>query len=217
MKKWAFVSDFDGTISKTDFYWMVIDKYFAEGRELFKDWKAGKIKDIDFLATVFKTIHQEEENIIADIHSIPIDEYVPQFIKHVQDNGGDFYILSAGTDYYIHHILHKYNIENVTVFSNEGYYHEKNIHMRIAENDWKYSERYGIDKSKVIQQLKKEYEMVYFAGDSEPDSHPAVYADLTFAKDALQGMLEEKGVPFIAVEQFTEIEEYLMKKGLISR
>ncbi|WP_141432307.1 MtnX-like HAD-IB family phosphatase [Bacillus sp. 03113] len=217
MKKWAFVSDFDGTISKKDFYWMVIDQYFPDGKELFKDWKAGNIKDIDFLATVFKAIHQEEEQIIKDVHSIPIDEYIPEFIKHVQQNGGDFYILSAGTDYYIRHILDKYDIENVTVFSNEGYFHEKNIHLNINANDWKYSERYGIDKATVIQKLKKEYELVYFAGDSEPDSHPAVYADLTFAKDALPDMLKEKGVPFIPVEQFTEIEEYLVKKGLISK
>lgn len=49
MKKWAFVSDFDGTISKQDFYWMVIDKYFPEGRELFKKWKSGELKDIEFL------------------------------------------------------------------------------------------------------------------------------------------------------------------------
>lgn len=217
MKKWAFVSDFDGTISKKDFYWMVIDKYFSEGKTLFNEWKSGKIKDIDFLATVFQAIHQEEANIIEEIHTIPIDEYVPSFIKHVQENGGDFYILSAGTDYYIHHILQKYDIKDVTVFSNEGFYHEKNIHMRIDQTDWKYSERYGIDKSKVIQKIKEEYKVVYFAGDSEPDSHPAVFADLTFAKDALQGMLEEKGVPYIAVEEFTEIEKYLKNKGLITR
>lgn len=196
---------------------MVIDKYFPEGKDLFNDWKASKIKDIDFLATVFQAIHQEEEHIIGDIHTIPIDEYVPSFIKHVQENGGDFYILSAGTDYYIHHVLKKFDIKDVTVFSNEGFFHEKNIHMKIDQNDWKYSERYGIDKSKVIQKLKEEYELVYFAGDSEPDSHPAVFADFTFAKDALQEMLEEKGVPFKAVEEFIEIEEYLVDKGLISR
>lgn len=217
MKKWAFVSDFDGTISEEDYYWMVINKYFSKGKDLFNDWKAGEIKDIDFLAAVFKEIHQEEAAIINDIHTLPIDEYVPEFVKQVQKNGGDFYILSAGTDYYIHHILDKYKIENVTVFSNEGYFHEKNIHLRIDKNAWKYSERYGIDKSKVIQKLKTEYEEVYFAGDSEPDSHPAIYADLTFAKSALQGMLAEKGVSFLPVDQFSEIEDYLVKKGLISR
>ncbi|MCL6571654.1 MAG: MtnX-like HAD-IB family phosphatase [Bacillus sp. (in: Bacteria)] len=215
MKKWAFVSDFDGTISKEDFYIVMMDKYFPEGRKLFKKWKAGDIKDIDFLATVFKSINQDEEKIIEDTLLIPIDEYVPGFIKKVQESGADFYILSAGTDYYINHILKKYGVENVKVFSNDGYYHEKNVHMNIDKNDWHYSERYGIDKSKVIRKLKEEYETVYFIGDSEPDSHPALHADLTFAKNGLQDMLREKKVPFVPVEDFKEVEIYLVEKGVI--
>lgn len=216
MKKWAFVSDFDGTISKKDFYWLVIEKYFPNGNELYKEWKAGKILDIDFLGRVFKAIDQEEEQIIEDVHGIPIDEYVPAFIKRVQENGGDFYILSAGTDYYIKHIVDKYQIENVTIFSNEGIFHERNIHLNVDANDWKYSERYGIDKATVIKKLKEEYEIVHFAGDSEPDSHPAVFADVTFAKDSLKDLLKEKNVSFIPFESFREVEQFLVDKGMIT-
>jgi 2-hydroxy-3-keto-5-methylthiopentenyl-1-phosphate phosphatase len=215
MKKWAFVSDFDSTISKEDFYIVMMDKYFPKGHELFKKWKEGKLKDIEFLSTIFKSINQEEEKIIKDTLAIPIDDYVPIFIKNVQMQGGDFYILSAGTDYYIHHILKKHGIENVKVFSNEGYFHANNVHLNIDEKHWHYSERYGIDKSIVIQKLKEEYETVYFIGDSEPDSHPAVHADLTFAKNGLQDMLREKKVPFVPVDDFIEVENYLVEKGIL--
>ncbi|GLB60775.1 MtnX-like HAD-IB family phosphatase [Cytobacillus sp. NCCP-133] len=216
MKKWAFVSDFDGTISKKDFYLIMMDKYFPEGRKLMEKWKAGEIKDIDFLSMVFTSINQEEERIIEDILSIPIDEYVPEFIKQVQNSGGDFYILSAGTDYYIHHLLKKYGVKNVKVISNEGYYHEKNVHMNIDKKHPHYSERYGINKSRVIQDLKEKYETVFFIGDSEPDSHPAKYADVTFAKNGLQDLLENMNISFIPVEEFKEVEKSLMDKGVLS-
>jgi 2-hydroxy-3-keto-5-methylthiopentenyl-1-phosphate phosphatase len=215
VKKWAFVSDFDGTISKEDFYLVMMDKYFPEGRELFKKWRRGEIKDIDFLSSIFQSINQEEGTIIEDILNIPIDEYVPNFIKKVQRSGADFYILSAGTDYYIHHLLKKYGVENVKVFSNKGFYRDRNVYMDINPNEWHYSERYGIDKAKVIQRLKEEYEAVYFSGDSEPDSHSAVYADLTFAKNGLQDMLREKKVPFIPVRNFKEVEAYLLEKEVL--
>ncbi|WLR60023.1 MtnX-like HAD-IB family phosphatase [Guptibacillus hwajinpoensis] len=215
MKKWAFVSDFDGTISKKDFYWLVIETYYPEGKGLYKKWKAGEMQDIDFLSHVFQSIDQHEEQIIQDILSLPIDEHVPSFIKKVQENGGDFYILSAGTDYYIHHILKHYGIQNVPVFSNKGYYENKNVHLSIDESHKHYSRRYGIDKSKVISDLKEKYEVVYFAGDSEPDSHPANVADLTFAKDVLQELLKENNVPFVAVESFQQIEDFLHEKGTI--
>lgn len=215
MKKWAFVSDFDGTISKQDFYWLVIEKYFPKGHDLYDKWKKGELLDIDFLSQIFSSIHQDEDKIIADILSIPIDEHVPMFIKKVQENNGDFYILSAGTDYYIYHILKKYGIENVKVFSNEGYFYEKNVFMNIDENHHHYSKRYGIDKSKVIQELKEQYTNVYFSGDSEPDSHPAAYADITFAKDTLQDILKEKNVPYVPVETFAQIDSYLTAKGVL--
>lgn len=112
VKKWAFVSDFDGTISKQDFYIVMMDKYFPEGRKLFQKWRAGGLKDIDFLSSIFQSINQDEEQIIKDILNIPIDEYVPDFIKRVQTSGADFYILSAGTDYYIKHILRKNNVDS---------------------------------------------------------------------------------------------------------
>lgn len=215
MKKWAFVSDFDGTISKKDFYWIVIDHYFPEGKELFKEWKNGSIKDIDFLSTVFSAIHQDEDQIIRDVHGIPIDEHVPAFVKAVQQSGGDFYILSAGTDYYIKHIVEKYGLEQVIILSNEGVYKERNIHLNINKDDWKYSERYGIDKAIVIQKLKEQYDKVYFAGDSEPDSHPAAFADITFARDVLKDLLAEKEIEFIPFDSFKEIENELVKTGVI--
>ncbi|MCA0990523.1 MULTISPECIES: MtnX-like HAD-IB family phosphatase [Bacillales] len=215
MKKWAFVSDFDGTISKKDFYWLVIDTYYPEGKPLYKKWKAGEMQDIDFLSQVFQSIDQHEEQIIQDILSLPIDEHVPSFIRTVQESGGDFYILSAGTDYYIHHILEHYGIKDVPVFSNKGYYEDKNVHLSIDENHKHYSRRYGIDKSKVIAELKETYDVVYFAGDSEPDSHPAKVADLTFAKDALQDLLKENHVPYVAVDSFLQIEEFLREKGTV--
>ena len=214
-KTWAFVSDFDGTISKQDFYRLVMDQYFPEGESLFKKWKKEEILDIDFLATVFTSINQNEEQIIQDILNIPIDECVPSFIQDVQREGGDFYILSAGTDYYIHHILKNHGIENVEVFSNEGYFKDKNIHLNIDESHVHFSKRYGIDKSKVIQNLKEKYDVIYFAGDSEPDSHPAHYADVTYAKADLQKLLKEKGIPFVAVDSFKEIATDLKNRGVL--
>lgn len=213
MATWAFVSDFDGTISKKDFYWLVIENYYPEGRALYKDWKAEKIKDIDFLSKVFKSINKDEAQIIEDIKTLPIDPHVPAFIKTVQQNGGDFYILSAGTDYYINHLLTHYGIEDVPVYSNKGYYEENNVHLSIDSTHRHYSKRYGIDKSLVIKELKERYDEVYFAGDSEPDSHGAKEADLTFAKDVLQDILKNSGSPYIPVESFEDIEADLKRKG----
>jgi 2-hydroxy-3-keto-5-methylthiopentenyl-1-phosphate phosphatase len=217
MKKWAFVSDFDGTISHQDFYDLVIENHYQEGKELYKQWKNGEMQDIEFLSEVFKNINDKEENVIEEIRNIPIDEHAIHFIKNVQKNGGDVFILSAGTDYYIHHLLKHYGIENVTVYSNEGYFENQGVHLNLDVSHPHYHERYGIDKSKVIKDLKKEYQTVHFIGDSEPDTHPSKHADLVFAKKALQNMLREQKVDFVAVETFKDVEEYLVNEGFLDK
>ncbi|PYZ95168.1 2,3-diketo-5-methylthio-1-phosphopentane phosphatase [Salipaludibacillus keqinensis] len=213
MKKWAFISDFDGTISKKDFYWIIIEKYYPEGEALFHQWKNGDMKDIEFLATIFGSINQTEKQTLKDIHEIPIDEHAIPFIRAVQEAGGDFYILSAGTDFYIQHILNEKELTNVQVFSNKGYFKENNVHMDIDPNEWHFSDRYGIDKSVVIQHIKESYDHVFYFGDSEPDSHPAKYADTMFAKDALIMILKEQGVPYIPVRDFKDVNRFLSEEG----
>ncbi|WP_270182174.1 MtnX-like HAD-IB family phosphatase [Alkalihalobacillus sp. CinArs1] len=215
MAKWAFVSDFDGTISKKDFYWFIIENYFPEGRALYKEWKSEKLRDIEFLSKVFKSINKEEAQIIEDIKALPIDPHVPDFIKAVQQNGGDFFILSAGTDYYINHLLRHYGINDVEVFSNTGYFKDNNVHLSIDSTHRHFSKRYGIDKSLVIKELKERYEVVYFAGDSEPDSHGAKEADLTFAKDVLQDILKDFNVAYIPVDSFIDIEDELKSRSVL--
>lgn len=215
MTKWAFVSDFDGTISKKDFYWIIIDKYFPEGKDLFHRWKSGEFQDIEFLATVFQSIHKSEEEIIKEVLEIPIDEHAIPFIERVQKSGGDFHILSAGTDYYIQHILAENGLVNIDVFSNKGVYKDKNIHLEIDHSSWNYSERYGIDKAITIQKIKNSYDYVFYYGDSEPDSHPAKYADTMFAKDALINILKEQQVPYIPVRDFKDVEMFLIEEGWI--
>lgn len=209
MAKWAFVSDFDGTITNKDFYWEVIEQCYPEGKELYKQWKAGEMKDIDFLTQVFQSINLEEETLNQMIHSMSIDEAVPEFIKQVQKAGGDFYILSAGTDYYIKQFISHYHIDNVDVFANPGYFEEQNIQLKIDPARPFYSERYGIDKSKVIQYLKQWYDVIYFIGDSEPDVHAAVHANVNFAKGILPTLLDEKGIPNHPVESFKEVEAFV--------
>jgi len=54
MKDFIFISDFDGTISQKDFYWILIDDYIgSKGVEFYHEWKKDKKIGIEFLNTIF--------------------------------------------------------------------------------------------------------------------------------------------------------------------
>jgi 2,3-diketo-5-methylthio-1-phosphopentane phosphatase len=207
----VFVSDFDGTITNRDFYWIVIDKYLDESvKELYIKWQDGKMRDIEFLSYVFGNINQPLDVIKRDILSIPIDDTAIKFIDYFTKNRGDFYILSAGCDFYINLLLEELNLKNsVKVISNFSYFEDGNIILKPDNTLPYYSDIYGIDKGKAIDNIRENYDFIYFAGDSRPDILASKNADMVFAKSKLIDFLKAESIEHFAFESFANIEKYI--------
>lgn len=210
MKEFIFVSDFDGTLTKKDFYLILIEKYLMDkSQELFELWKNGKYKDIEFLHLIFSSANRTQEEFLEDILSIELDNYFEDFVEQIKSKGGDFLVLSAGTSYYIEKLfLHK-GID-VPVISNKGEFKNNGIHVIIDKNAPYYSESYGIDKGKIVKNLKTKYKKIYFAGDSHPDTTAAQNADIAFAKSSLKKHLDSINHPYIPFNNFLDIKNYLL-------
>ncbi|SMC29129.1 Haloacid Dehalogenase superfamily, subfamily IB, phosphoserine phosphatase-like/2,3-diketo-5-methylthio-1-phosphopentane phosphatase [Clostridium acidisoli DSM 12555] len=206
--KFAFISDFDGTLTEKDFYKIITDEYLKEEcAQMYIDWKKKKIKDVDYLGYVFGNIRRSEEQIYEDIMKIKLDPFAVEFIKNINDNGGDFIVVSAGTGYYIDKVFKNNHIENVKVYTNKGVFKDNGIHFLLDENSEFYSEIYGIDKMKVVNKLKGEYDKIFYAGDSQPDVKAALLADVVFAKGELIEFLKEEGKEYIEFNNFKDIWE----------
>lgn len=208
MKNFAFVSDFDGTLTEKDFYKIITDDYLKdEVSSMYQDWRNKKIKDKDYLGYIFKNIRRNEDEIYEDIMKISIDPYASEFVKNIKNAGGDFIIVSAGTSYYINKIIEKHDIDNVEIYSNKGVYKDNGIHFVLDEKNEFYSDIYGIDKMKVVKSLKSKYDKIFYAGDSEPDLNAALLADVIFARGSLVQLLKKENKPFFEFKTFSDIWE----------
>ncbi|WP_234120255.1 MtnX-like HAD-IB family phosphatase [Clostridium hydrogenum] len=206
MKNFIFVSDFDGTLTEKDFYKIIMDKYLKEKcRNLYKDWRNKKIRDIDYLGYVFQNIGRSEKEILNDIMEISIDPYAKEFINNVKASGGDFAVVSAGTSYYIERLFESKEIKNVTIYSNKSIFKDNGLHFQLDETSEFYSNIYGIDKEKVVKKLKEKYDLIFYAGDSEPDLKAALISDVVFARGNLSELLREKNKKFIEFKNFHDI------------
>jgi len=97
MKDHIFISDFDGTITHKDFYWIVIDDYIGEkGRDHYFAWKKKKKIGLTFLNKIF-TWHPftqaEHDEILS---KITIDSSFKNFDTWTQNHNMDLMVLSAG-------------------------------------------------------------------------------------------------------------------------
>ncbi|MCI1859226.1 MAG: MtnX-like HAD-IB family phosphatase [Sporolactobacillus sp.] len=209
-KSFLFISDFDGTLSKKDFYRVLIDRHYqADRARLYADWENKTVTDLEYLSRLFAGIGRDETGIDEEIDYISLDPHAKAVIDHVQRLGGDFVVISAGTDYYIRRVLKKYAIRNVRIFANPGVYANRGIKITADPAGRYYSPMYGIDKAKVTRDLIKDYRTVWFAGDSRPDLEAALLTDVIFAKGQLQGLLNAQKRDYVAIDDFSDIENYL--------
>ncbi len=207
-----FISDFDGTITRRDFYWMVIDRYIgSEGIALYHRWQAKEMTDIDFLNRVFNSIGQPEKKILQDISMIPLDESFFSFINWLRGEGDQVHIVSAGCGYYIQAVLQQHGLAEIPVLSNPGYYRDGGIYMETDTASPWYHPVYGVDKGKYVRSFKQPGRTVWFAGDSRPDLDAARSADIAFAirGSQLAEMMDAGGWDYVPFSDFDEIRQWM--------
>lgn len=212
MGNFAFVSDFDGTLTERDFYKIITEEYLKEEcKDMYTDWQNKKIKDVDYLGYIFKNIRRNERQIDEDINKIKLDPFALEFINNIKKYGGDFIVVSAGTGYYIERVFKNNGIKDVKIYTNKGIFKDNGIHFLLDKNSEFYSEIYGIDKSKVIKKLKGQYDKIFYAGDSEPDLKAALLSDVIFSKAQLSELLKNANRDFIEFNNFYDIWQKVKK------
>lgn len=216
MKAFVLVSDFDGTLTEKDFYQMIIDDYLGEmGIAIYEAWKRKEYKDEEFLNKIYGALDMDEKELMAYILTIQWDQHANYVIQKIRENGGEFVIISAGSSYYIQPVLEKEKIDEVKVYSIPGSYKNRGLFLEIDQESCYYSDQYGIDKVKIVKELKEQYEKVYYAGDSMLDMEACILSDVIFAKGKLQALLEDRGIKYIAIDNYKDIEKYFIECGII--
>lgn len=213
MKKFLFISDFDGTITMQDFYHQILFRY--EHEKVFTRYlafKRGEISCLSFLSEVFADMGLTEDELIEEIKCIPVDPGFKRLVLKIQKLGFDVVILSAGNKYYIEKTLELLDLHNIRVISSNGVYDNGGIKTTQNKDDEFYSEDYGINKEEAFDHLSKMYEKVAYAGDGSLDFPACKKADYKFAKSTLESLLKREGMQYTQFSCFDEIADELLPK-----
>jgi 2,3-diketo-5-methylthio-1-phosphopentane phosphatase len=213
--KIVLISDFDGTISKKDFFYMVIDTLLKDKKDALAPWNDylnGKIKHIDALTGIFSQIHLTQQELDEFISTIEVDPFFYDTAKYCMEKKIPFYICSAGTNYYIKKriadTLSKYNI---ILVSNDATYSQQDGMKLVAPEETSpyYNSNTGISKEKIVQKLKDDGFFTIYAGDGKPDFKSAKIADAVFAKDMLLELCKKENIKTEPFKDFTDILNYI--------
>ncbi|MDD3149807.1 MAG: MtnX-like HAD-IB family phosphatase [Candidatus Gastranaerophilales bacterium] len=212
MKK-ILITDFDGTVTKKDFFWQVIDNVLGQpALDIWQEYLDYKIKHVDALIKIFSKVHLPLEEFEKLIFDIEVEECFPKTVEYCQKNDIPIYIVSAGADYYIKRILDNLNVsDKVTLISNPSYYNKNEgfVMKSLASDNQFYSEDVGVNKAAVVEKFKQEGYFCIFAGDGRPDFEAAKNANVVFAKHALFEMCKKNNLPTMNFTSYCDILNYL--------
>jgi 2,3-diketo-5-methylthio-1-phosphopentane phosphatase len=216
------VSDFDGTMTRHDFYKLAIERLLPRDvPDYWSQYRSGEITHFEALRLYFAAIRKSESQVLDVVRQMHLDDMLPQALMKLESAGWRVVIASAGCRWYMSHLLNSPDLQNrleqqLEIHANPGRFVEgQGLLMEMPKESHYVSRELGIDKLGVVREFVNQGKTVAFAGDGFPDYEPArlVSGELRFARGDLARVLSDEGLPFHAFENWSEIAGYLCAIG----
>ncbi len=207
------VSDFDGTITRFDFYDLVSREYPEIAGDYWQQYEAGVLSHFEALRRIFAGIRAPEEKIAGIVRAMGVEPRLTEAVTLLKQRGWRIIVASAGCDWYIKRLLADANV-SLEVHANQGTYSPANgLEMRLPEPSPFFSAQLGINKTAVVREALRVSGRVAFAGDGRPDLAPALLVppELRFARQWLAKKLSEIGETFQPFESWMEVAQALTR------
>jgi 2,3-diketo-5-methylthio-1-phosphopentane phosphatase len=206
------VSDFDGTMTRQDFYKLAIGSLLPpDVPDYWDEYRAGTITHFEALRRYFAAIRASEDDVLAIVRRMELDIDLPAALHSLRDNGWDVVVASAGCDWYIRRLLDEAGV-SLELHANPGtFVRGEGLSMKMPHGSPFFSPALGVDKTGIVRHYLTAGSAVAFAGDGFPDAEPArlVPGELRFARGDLAELLDREGIPFRPFDRWSEISHAL--------
>ncbi len=212
------VTDFDGTITRHDFFNLVVAEFAPAHLERYwDDYEAGRLTHFEALAGIFASIRGSEEQMRQLIRRAEPDPQLAEWVERLRQAGWQVVVASAGCAWYIEQILAQAGV-TVPVHANPGTFHPQHgLRMTLPTDSPVFSPTLGIDKAALVRRGLSQGRQVAFAGDGYPDVNAArlVPAQRRFARHDLARALQQERLPFRRFERWSEVAQALCQVSLL--
>ena len=203
MIRYAFFTDFDGTITKCDTCEAMVKTFAQDGwEEINRLWEQKLLSTQECAEQTFRLFNAVPDDITQLMATIEIDEYFKDFINLVKKRGEKLTILSDGYDLCIKTVLMQNDI-CLPFYANKLIYNGRFMIECINSNET--CSLCGTCKKNLMEMLREKCETVVYIGDGYSDQCPAEHADIVFAKGSLTNYCNEKSIKYFPFNNFKDI------------
>jgi 2-hydroxy-3-keto-5-methylthiopentenyl-1-phosphate phosphatase len=209
------VSDFDGTMTRHDFYKLAIASLIsADTPDYWAQYRSGSITHFEALRLYFSAIRSSEDAVLAVVRQMELDPMLPAAVDSLRRAGWRIVVTSAGCAWYIQWLLKSVDLE-LEVYANPGRFEpDRGLLMQMPTDSPFLSPKLGVDKTGVVRSFMQDGLTVAFAGDGYPDVEPArlVAPDLRFARADLADVLRSEDAGFHSFNSWSDIAACLLQR-----
>jgi len=209
------ISDFDGTMTERDFFWVALDRMPAGTIEPWERYEQGQNSHFAALAEIFAGLRIDGQELDAILAEMQLDSGLVEGVERLRRSGWSLVIASAGCAFYIQRMLCQAGVRAVVHANPGSFIPGQGLYMDPPLQSPFYTAATGIDKAAVVRHYLHQGIEVAFAGDGRPDLAPAllVPSGFRFAKGWLADELERLREPFVRFDHWREISEQLSGSG----
>lgn len=210
------VSDFDGTMTKHDFYRLALESLVPKDvPDYWSEYRAGEITHFEALRRYFAAIRKTESEVMDVVWKMELDSGLTQAVKKLHQAGWKVIVASAGCEWYISKWLARAGV-TLEVHANPGrFVSGEGLLMKLPTESPYFSPSLGIDKTAIVQTYLDRGIPVAYAGDGFPDVAPAklVSEEFRFARADLATSLKQEGLRFHDYDSWSEIAQILVDRS----
>ncbi|HEY2158206.1 MAG TPA: HAD-IB family phosphatase, partial [Isosphaeraceae bacterium] len=209
------VTDFDGTLTRRDFYRLVIDELLPPGTpDFWAEYLAGRITHFEAIRRTFAAAPAGEAALVGLARKMGLEPDLKGEVERLRREGWRVVVASAGCLWYIQMLLDEAGVV-LEVHANPGHIEGDRLAMTWPVDSPYFSPETGIDKAAVVREALGAGGPVAFAGDGPPDLGPALLVPprLRFARGYLAHALTKRREPFRPFDRWAEVARMVVEES----
>jgi HAD superfamily phosphoserine phosphatase-like hydrolase len=207
------ITDFDGTLTRRDFYECVLDDYADRlPTGVWQQFESGQLSHFQALHAIFAILPADEVEVMRIARRTQLEPELGDCVRRLEQLGWGVLVVSAGCSWYIERLLREHEVE-LPVIANPGrLVPGRGLELMAPTDSPYFHAATGIDKAAVVRAALGEYEQVAFAGNGRADLEAArcVEARLRFATGWLAKQLDALGESYHRFSVWSEIAAHLV-------
>jgi 2-hydroxy-3-keto-5-methylthiopentenyl-1-phosphate phosphatase len=207
------VSDFDGTLTRQDYFWLILQRHDPPGAQEYWDrFKAGELTHFQALGGIFASLRTDEAGAEELVHALDPAPGLADAVRRLQTEGWELIIASSGCGWYIERFLTWQGLA-VTVHASPGSFSpETGIQMRLSTDSPFCHPGTGVDKPAIVKDALQRDPVVVVAGDSGTDRAGLLLVPpfRRFVTSRLAREFKAESIPFRHFDLWPEIVAALL-------